>query len=213
MKLAIERICVPTDFSHAADHAVHYAAALAHAHGASLHLLHVVEHAGPLVHHPDFTGDGEVARSYFNKLEQAVASAEEAAIAETSAAEMPSTDAGENEAEIDSEQQTESDAPFLVPDLIKSLKSGAVQQIESVGNQWWDSLEVHRDIRYGHVVKEINHYVQRLDIDLLVIGTHGHSKLASMLLGSVTERIVRICECPVTVVRHPEHSYKVYPDQ
>ncbi len=180
MKLAIERICVPTDFSPAADHAVHYAAALAQAHGAALHLLHVIEHAGPLVHHPDFTGDGEVARSYFNKLEKVAAQAD------------------------DSEES--------LPEMIKSLKSSTLNQIESVGNEWWESLEVHRDIRYGHAVKEINHYVEHFEIDLVIIGTHGHSKLASMLLGSVTERVVKLCSCPVTVIRHPEHSYKVYPD-
>jgi nucleotide-binding universal stress UspA family protein len=77
MQLLIKRICVPTDFSEAADYAVHYAAALAQNHNAVLHLLHVLEHAGPLVHHPDFTGDGEVARAYFNQLGQAVAAAEQ----------------------------------------------------------------------------------------------------------------------------------------
>ena len=203
MKLAIERICVPTDFSPAADHAVHYAAALAHAHGAALHLLHVIEHAGPLVHHPDFTGDGEVARNYFNQLEQAAARADEA----DSAASVDAAEAG------DAEETGKDEASFLVPDLIKSIKSGADDKIDSVGNPWWASLEVHRDVRYGNAVKEINHYVERLDIDLVVIGTHGHSKIAKMLLGSVTERIVRICSCPVTVIRHPEHSYKVYPDE
>jgi nucleotide-binding universal stress UspA family protein len=202
MKLAIERICVPTDFSPAADHAVHYAAALASAHGAALHLLHVIEHAGPLVHHPDFTGDGEVARAYFNQLEQAAASADE----------TEPEEAADTAEASDTEDAAEGEASFLVPNLIKSLKSGAVDKIEAVGNQWWSSLEVHRDVRYGNAVKEINHYVERLEIDLVVIGTHGHSKIAKMLLGSVTERLVRICSCPVTVIRHPEHSYKVYPD-
>lgn len=188
MKLAIERICVPTDFSAAADHAVHYAAAMANLHGAALHLLHVIEHAGPLVHHPDFTGGGEVARAYFNKLDIAA-----------------------SEAETARQEKGEEADEVSIPELIKSLESGAVGQIKSVGNEWWDSLEVHRDIRYGHAVKEINHYVEHVDIDVVVMGTHGHSKLASMLLGSVTERVVRMCSCPVTVIRHPEHSYKVLP--
>ncbi|NND96741.1 MAG: universal stress protein [Pirellulaceae bacterium] len=185
MRVSFDRICVPTDFSPAADHAVHFAAGLAHCHDASLHLLHVIEHAGPLVHHPDFTGDGEVARAYFNRLERAVANVEEKLKAEGD------------------------DKWHDVPDLIKSLESGAVEKIESVGDQWWAGLEVHRDIRYGHAVKEINHYVEKLEIDLLVLGTHGHSRLASVLLGSVTERVVRTCACPVTVVRHPEHEYKI----
>lgn len=185
MRLQIQRICVPTDFSAAADHAVHYAAAIAHQHDAELHLLHVIEHAGPLVHHPDFTSDGEVARAYFNKLEQAVTEAEEKLGA-----------------------QDDASGPE-VSDLIRRLESGAVKQFDSVGQEWWTGLTVHRDIRYGHAVKEILHYVEVRNIDLVVMGTHGHSRLATVLLGSVTERLVRTCTCPVTVVRHPEHEYKL----
>jgi len=185
MRLQIQRICVPTDFSAAADHAVHYAAAIAHTYGAALHVLHVIEHAGPLVHHPDFTGDGEVARAYFNRLEQAVTEAEQ-------------------ELDADSDESSHD-----VSELIRSLESGAIQQFEAVQQQWWSGLEVHRDIRYGHAVKEILHYVEKREIDLVVMGTHGHSRLASVLLGSVTERVVRTCSCPVTVVRHPEHQYNL----
>ncbi len=182
MRLDIQRICVPTDFSKAAEHAVHYAAALAQTYQSELYLLHVIEHAGPLVHHPDFTHDGAVAREYFNRLERAVAKVEQ-------------------QMNADGKQHD-------VPELIRSLESNAVENIQSLGNPWWSGLEVHRDIRYGHAVKEINHYVEKLEIDVVVMGTHGHSKLASVLLGSVTERVVRTCSCPVTVIRHPEHTYK-----
>lgn len=183
MGLKINRICVPTDFSEAADHAVHYAAALAKTFGAELHLLHVVEHSGQLARHPDFTRRGEESRVYLKQLETAVAQAES------------SGDVDVNE------------TPDLYAQLYDSLHSGADQQIKAVGNQWWEELTVHRDIRSGHPVKEINHYVEVREIDLLVIGSHGHSKLASMLLGSVTERVVMTCGCPVTVIRHPEHRY------
>ncbi len=185
MRLAIERICIPTDFSAAADHAVHFGAALAHSYGSALHLLHVIEHAGPLIHHPDFTGSGEVTRDYFGRLQRAVAEVEE---------------------KLESEGD---DSPHEVSELLKSLQAGAVEQIESVGSEWWSGLEVIRDVRSGHAVTEINRYVEKQEIDLVVMGTHGHSQLASLLLGSVTERVVRTCVCPVTVVRHPEHRYNL----
>lgn len=43
-------------------------------------------------------------------------------------------------------------------------------------------------------------------IDVVVMGTHGRTGLAHMLLGSVTERVVRLAPCPVLTVRHPEHE-------
>jgi universal stress protein A len=39
------------------------------------------------------------------------------------------------------------------------------------------------------------------DYDLIVMGTHGRSGIAHLLLGSVAERIVRRATCPVLTVR------------
>ncbi|MFC6733411.1 MULTISPECIES: universal stress protein [unclassified Haladaptatus] len=47
-------------------------------------------------------------------------------------------------------------------------------------------------------------YIEENDIDLVVMGTHGRSGLSRLLLGSVTDRIVREADVPVLVVRKPE---------
>jgi universal stress protein A len=54
-------------------------------------------------------------------------------------------------------------------------------------------------------------YAKDMDIDLIVMGTHGRGPVAHMLMGSVAERVVRLAGCPVLVVRHPEHEF-VLPD-
>ncbi|MGA2914401.1 MAG: universal stress protein [Sedimentisphaerales bacterium] len=54
---------------------------------------------------------------------------------------------------------------------------------------------------------EIIQYCRQEDIDLIVMGTHGHSALASMLLGSVAEKVVRKAPCAVLTVRHPAHKF------
>jgi universal stress protein A len=40
--------------------------------------------------------------------------------------------------------------------------------------------------------------------DLIVMGTHGRSGLPHLLLGSVTEKVVRSASCPVLTIRRPE---------
>jgi nucleotide-binding universal stress UspA family protein len=38
-------------------------------------------------------------------------------------------------------------------------------------------------------------------VDLIVMGTHGHTGLAHAFLGSVAEKVVRLAPCPVLVTR------------
>jgi nucleotide-binding universal stress UspA family protein len=56
---------------------------------------------------------------------------------------------------------------------------------------------------------EIIRYARDQSIDLIVIGTHGHSALAAMLLGTVAEKVVRKAPCPVLTVKHPDHVFEM----
>jgi nucleotide-binding universal stress UspA family protein len=38
-------------------------------------------------------------------------------------------------------------------------------------------------------------------VDLIVMGTHGHTGLMHVLLGSVAEKVIRLAPCSVLVVR------------
>lgn len=57
----------------------------------------------------------------------------------------------------------------------------------------------------------IVNYARTMSIDLIVMGTHGRSGMAQLLMGSVAEHVVRNAPCPVLTVRHPEHEF-VVPD-
>ena len=46
-----------------------------------------------------------------------------------------------------------------------------------------------------------------LKVDVIVVGSHGRGAIARILLGSVSEQVVRHAPCPVLVVRpEPESS-------
>lgn len=62
-------------------------------------------------------------------------------------------------------------------------------------------------VRSGNAFVEILRYAKEKQIDLIVIGSHGHGPIAHMLMGSVAERVVRKAPCPVLTVRDPEHEY------
>jgi universal stress protein A len=54
--------------------------------------------------------------------------------------------------------------------------------------------------RIGLTSYTIVEYAQALNIDLIVMGTHGRSGVAHLFMGSVAERVLRHAPCPVLTV-------------
>lgn len=65
-------------------------------------------------------------------------------------------------------------------------------------------MHIDTEVLFGHGARTIAEYAAERGIDLIVIGTHGRTGFAHLLLGSVAERLVRTAPCPVLTVRHPE---------
>jgi nucleotide-binding universal stress UspA family protein len=63
---------------------------------------------------------------------------------------------------------------------------------------------IDTEVLFGHGARTIAEYAAERGVDLIVMGTHGRSGFAHLLLGSVAERLVRTAPCPVLTVRHPE---------
>jgi nucleotide-binding universal stress UspA family protein len=53
----------------------------------------------------------------------------------------------------------------------------------------------------GPPAKEVTRFAKKLHADLLVIGTHGRTGFAKLLLGSIASHIVATSTCPVMTVR------------
>jgi nucleotide-binding universal stress UspA family protein len=59
----------------------------------------------------------------------------------------------------------------------------------------------------GSPQREIVSLAEENNIDLIVLGTHGRSGMAHLLLGSTAERVARHAPCPVLIVRTVEHDF------
>jgi nucleotide-binding universal stress UspA family protein len=63
------------------------------------------------------------------------------------------------------------------------------------------SIRARAILRRGLPPDEIAAAVQAESPDMLVVGTHGRSGLARLMMGSVAEQIVKSAACPVLTVR------------
>ncbi len=61
-------------------------------------------------------------------------------------------------------------------------------------------------VKIGNPVEEILRQVDKLHVDLVVMGAHGRGTLAEKLIGSTSRRVLRRCEKPVLLVRIPEKN-------
>lgn len=56
-------------------------------------------------------------------------------------------------------------------------------------------------VLFGDPGSEIARHAKTIDAGLVVISSHGRTGLAHFFLGSVAERVTRLCHCPVLVLR------------
>ena len=66
---------------------------------------------------------------------------------------------------------------------------------------------VGSSVRPGLAAHEIVEAAKELDVDLIVIATHGYTGWKHFAIGSTAERVVRAAPCPVLVVREKEHEF------
>ena len=70
----------------------------------------------------------------------------------------------------------------------------------AVGTAVGESVLAHVDVVEGAAVREIIECANKTAADLIVMGTHGASGFERLVLGSVTEKVLRKSSCPVLTV-------------
>ena len=85
------------------------------------------------------------------------------------------------------------DAQRLVDDVVGELGQAGVKAEGAV-----------RPSTGGSPAAAILEHARELGATLIVVGSHGHSALGGLLLGSVAHKLTQLSACPVLVVRDEE---------
>ena len=91
---------------------------------------------------------------------------------------------------------------FTERELLAMLRQRADAVFESATKQFAPAAQVQRLLREGDAGREIAASATEWGADLVVIGTHGRGRLATFLLGSTAEAVIRGALCPVQTVAH-----------
>ncbi|MDA8162152.1 MAG: universal stress protein [Desulfobacteraceae bacterium] len=63
------------------------------------------------------------------------------------------------------------------------------------------NIEIKTELAIGHPADQIVRFAKENDIDQIIIGQKGKSKIESWLLGSVSKRVSTYSPCTVTIVK------------
>lgn len=87
----------------------------------------------------------------------------------------------------------------------ESIVSDIANELDTVG------VEHGTDIVQGSPAPTIVDYAERYDYDLIVLPTHGRTGIPRYLLGSVTEKVVRLSDIPVLTARMQSNERLTFP--
>lgn len=98
------------------------------------------------------------------------------------------------------EKQTLQETKDNIQETCEQLLTAGVSRLQQAG--WTTSGQV----RVGHPAEEIAQMAGDLDVDLIVVGSHGLSSIKRFFIGSVSDSLLEHAPCPVLIVKKGEEE-------
>ena len=101
----------------------------------------------------------------------------------------------------------------LVADQREALVEGATNNLRPLEDLATETaVPFESSIEHGVPHESILEYADEHDVDMVAMGTHGRTGLQRVLIGSVTERVVRTSDIPVLTTRAVPNEHSSYED-
>ena len=98
---------------------------------------------------------------------------------------------------------------FSIPESMLYLRKVKERMVEFKDKFFHKSIEVHHSIRFQNPHEGILQYADKINADIIVMGSKGHSKFEEILIGSNTEKVVRTSKVPVMVVKKDNEKFRM----
>jgi nucleotide-binding universal stress UspA family protein len=94
--------------------------------------------------------------------------------------------------------------PPLTPEDVEGEWQAFFASLPSLEKVPWEKFTVE-----GRAATMLTREAEESQADLMVMGTHGRTGLAHMLLGSVVEEVIRTVSCPVLTIRPDAFQFEL----
>jgi universal stress protein A len=92
-------------------------------------------------------------------------------------------------------------------DLASEIENHAIKSLEmTLKEKVSEEINSKSVLLRGSPAEEIAKYAQESNVSVVVMGTHGFTGWRHLLLGSVTEKVVRVSSCPVLTIPAQENK-------
>jgi nucleotide-binding universal stress UspA family protein len=85
---------------------------------------------------------------------------------------------------------------------IELIRKSRKQLEKLVNDPKYQDVRIDGELRIGNAFHGMRTIITEHKVDLVIMGTRGHTKLEEMVIGSNTERVVRHMRCPVLTVHN-----------
>ena len=89
----------------------------------------------------------------------------------------------------------------------ETIEQLRVKLLNCIPEEIRNEMDVEAIVSQGIPFAEIISTAKEKEIDMIVIGSHGRTGLSHIMLGSVSEKVVRKAPCPVLTVRQSDHEF------
>jgi nucleotide-binding universal stress UspA family protein len=104
--------------------------------------------------------------------------------------------------------------PVPMAEVFEEISTFAKKELGELGTLARERVGSVREVLVqGKPSAEIMRLASDLEVDMIVLGTHGKGMLDKAIFGSTTERVVRRAPCPVLTCHLSEHEFVEEPER
>ncbi|AQS94130.1 universal stress protein [Polaribacter sp. BM10] len=102
-----------------------------------------------------------------------------------------------------------SGSKFSIPESMLYLRKTKEKIIAFKNTFFTDEMNVEYFIKLSNPFDGIKKYAEKINADLIIMGSKGHSEFEEIMIGSNTEKVVRSSKTPVIVVKKDDAKIKL----